>query len=32
MIADGLTKALSRQRHEAFVKQIKLDDIMDRIQ
>ena len=32
MIADGLTKALPRQRHEAFVKQIKLDDISERIQ
>src|SRR5213078_4366518 len=30
MIADGLTKALSPQRHEAFVKLIKLDDISER--
>ena len=27
MIADGLTKVLSPQRHEAFIKLIKLDDI-----
>ena len=32
MIADGLTKALSPQRHEAFVKLIKLDDITQRIE
>ena len=32
MIADGLIKALSPQRHEAFVKLIKLDDIMERIE
>jgi len=31
MIADSLTKALSPQRHEAFVKLIKLDDITQRI-
>ena len=32
MIADGLIKALSPQRHEAFVKLIKLDDITERIE
>jgi len=32
MIADGLTKALPRQMHEEFVRQIRLDDISDRIQ
>ena len=32
MIVDGLTKALSPQRHEAFVKLIKLDDIMEWIE
>ena len=32
MIADSLTKALSPQRHEAFVKLIKLDDITQRIE
>ena len=32
MIADGLTKALSPQQHEAFVKLIKLDDITQRIE
>ena len=32
MIADGLTKALSPQRHEAFVKLIKLDDITQQIE
>ena len=29
---DGLIKALSSQRHEAFVKLIKLDDITQRIE
>ena len=32
MIADGLIKALPRQWHEAFVSQIRLDDIATRIQ
>ena len=32
MIADGLTKALPRQLHEEFVRQIRLDDISKRIQ
>jgi hypothetical protein len=32
MIADGLTKALPRQRHDEFIRQIKLDDITARIQ
>ena len=32
MIVDGLTKALSPQQHEAFVKLIKLDDITQRIE
>ena len=32
MIADSLTKALPRQMHEEFVRQIRLDDISDRIQ
>ena len=32
MIADGLTKALPRQRHEEFIKLIRLDDISERIQ
>ena len=32
MIANGLTKALSPQRHEVFVKLIKLDDITQRIE
>ena len=31
MIADGLTKALPRQRHEEFVKMIRLDDITARL-
>ena len=32
MIVDDLTKALSSQQHEAFVKLIKLDNIMEQIQ
>ena len=32
MPADGLTKALPRQRHEEFVKMINLEDITARIQ
>ena len=32
MIVNGLTKALSSQRHEVFVKLIKLDDITQRIE
>jgi hypothetical protein len=32
MIADGLTKALSRQRHEEFMRMISLEDISVRIQ
>jgi hypothetical protein len=32
MIADGLTKALPRQRHEMFMKMISLEDISARIQ
>jgi hypothetical protein len=32
MIADGLTKALPRQRHEIFMKMISLEDISARIQ
>src|SRR5436190_3436288 len=32
MIADSLTKALSPQRHEAFVKLIKLNDITQQIE
>src|SRR5881396_1347412 len=31
MIADGLTKTLSSQWHEAFVKLIKIDDITEQI-
>jgi Reverse transcriptase (RNA-dependent DNA polymerase) len=31
MLADGLTKALPRQRHEGFIKMIGLDDIQDRL-
>ena len=31
MIADDLTKALSLQWHEAFVKLIKIDDITEQI-
>ena len=31
MIADGLTKALPRQRHEQFVRQIRLEDISERL-
>ena len=32
MPADGLTKALPRQRHEQFIKQLNLTDIRTRIQ
>ena len=32
MPADGLTKALSRQRHENFIKQLNLVDIKLRLQ
>ena len=32
MIADGLTKALPRQQHSEFLKQINLDDVSIRIQ
>ena len=31
MAADGLTKALPRQRHEAFIKQLNLVNIKERI-
>ena len=31
MIADGLTKTLLFQRHEAFIKLIKIDDITEQI-
>jgi hypothetical protein len=31
MIADGLTKALSRQKHENFVSQLNLHDITEQI-
>jgi hypothetical protein len=31
MIADGFTKALSRQKHQEFVKQLNLDDVSDQI-
>ncbi len=31
MAADGLTKALTQQQHENFVKLIKLDDIIEQI-
>ena len=31
MIADGLTKALPRQMYEEFVRQIRLNDISNRI-
>ena len=31
MVADGLTKALPRQKHEAFVHQLNLVDIKDLI-
>jgi len=31
MAADGLTKALPRQRHEAFIEQLNLVDIEERI-
>src|SRR6266480_1884172 len=32
MMADGLTKALPRQRHEGFIRLIRLDDITERLQ
>ena len=32
MPADGLTKALPRQRHEEFMRMINLEDISARIQ
>jgi len=32
MLADGLTKALPRQQHEAFVRQIGLVDISNRLE
>jgi len=32
MITNELIKTLSRQWHEAFVKQIKLDNIMKQLQ
>jgi hypothetical protein len=31
MIADGLTKALPRQKHESFVKMVGIEDIKDRL-
>jgi hypothetical protein len=31
MIADGLTKALSRQKHELFIQQLNLQDVTSRI-
>ena len=31
MLADGLTKALPRQRFEAFVRQLNLQDIQDKL-
>ena len=31
MAADGLTKALPRQKHEAFIEQLNLIDIKERI-
>ena len=31
MAADGLTKALPRKRHEAFIKKLNLVDIKERI-
>jgi hypothetical protein len=32
MPADGLTKALPRQRHEVFVRQLGLVDISDQME
>ena len=32
MIADGLTKALPRQRFEAFVRMVGMEDITERLQ
>jgi hypothetical protein len=32
MMADGLTKALPRQRHEEFTRLIRLDDVTERLQ
>src|SRR5436305_6182788 len=32
MPADGLTKPLARQRHEAFIRQLGLVDIADKLQ
>jgi len=32
MPADGLTKPLPRQRHEAFIRQLGLVDIADKLQ
>jgi len=31
MVADGLTKALPRQKHKAFIHQLNLIDIKDLI-
>ena len=31
MLADGLTKTLPRQRHEAFIRQLHLQDIQDKL-
>jgi len=31
MVTDGLTKALPRQKHEAFIHQLNLVDIQERI-
>ncbi len=31
MPADGLTKALPKQRHDTFIKQLNLDDVSDRL-
>jgi hypothetical protein len=32
MMADGLTKALPRQRHKEFTRLIRLDDVTERLQ
>ena len=31
MPADGLTKTLTRQKHQAFVKQLGMEDVKDQL-
>ena len=31
MVADGLTKALPPQKHKAFIRQLRMEDIKDEL-